>query len=182
MTRILRTLAAGLLLLAAATLPASARNLPLDAFFGTFKGTGVAENRDSLYFGVTVRDLDVTIKPTAAQGFAVEWSTVIRSGGDPANPDVQRKTQRVEFLPGKMAGVYVAADNGDPLSGQPYSWARVEGQSLITHLLTVGKDGAYEIQSYVRTLTPTGMAFTFRRTREGEEVRTVKGQLIKYAQ
>ncbi len=181
MTRLLRILA-GLSLLVAATLPAAARDLSLDAFFGTFKGTGVAENRDSLYFGVTVRDLDVSIKPADGQGFAVEWSTVIRSGGDPANPDVQRKTQRVEYRPGPQPGVYVSTDNGDPLSGQPYSWARIEGQSLITHLLTVGKSGAYEIQSYARTLTPTGMSFTFRRTREGEEVRTVKGQLIKYAQ
>ena len=36
------------------------------AFFGTFTGTGVAKNRDSIYFAVIVRDLDVKIGP--AQG------------------------------------------------------------------------------------------------------------------
>ena len=75
------------LILAGAMLPlagASAKDLNLAAFFGTFKGSGVSENRDSLYFGTTIRDLDVTIQP-AGKGFTIEWTTVIRRGGDVAD-------------------------------------------------------------------------------------------------
>ena len=61
-------------------------NLPAAAFFGTFQGSGYAENRDSLYFGTTVRDLDVVIAPAGA-GFSVTWTTVIRGGGDPDKPE-----------------------------------------------------------------------------------------------
>ncbi len=54
---------------------ARAQDLPIAAFFGSFKGGGVAENRDSIYFGVTVRDLDVTIRPEGS-GFRVDWTTI----------------------------------------------------------------------------------------------------------
>ena len=64
------------------TTTAKAQDLSIEAFYGHFQGSGVAENSDSLYFGVTVRDLDVRITPEAP-GFAVEWTSVIRGGGDP---------------------------------------------------------------------------------------------------
>ncbi|MEQ8369667.1 MAG: hypothetical protein RIC83_03250, partial [Alphaproteobacteria bacterium] len=35
-----------------------AQDLTLDAFFGTFEGSAVAESADSLFFAVRVRDLD----------------------------------------------------------------------------------------------------------------------------
>ena len=85
--RALRRFAAAFLLILV-SLPAAAADLPLDAFYGRYQGSGIAENRDSLYFGVTVRDLDVLIGAEGS-GFFVEWTSVIRSGGDPANPDVR---------------------------------------------------------------------------------------------
>lgn len=45
------------------TTTAKAQDLSIEAFYGHFQGSGVAENSDSLYFGVTVRDLDVRITP-----------------------------------------------------------------------------------------------------------------------
>ena len=61
----------------------AAQDLPLNAFFGKFSGSGLAQDADRLYFGVTVRDLDVSIEPKDS-GFFVEWTSVIRAGGDPA--------------------------------------------------------------------------------------------------
>ena len=58
---------------------AQAADLGIKAFFGNFQGGGVAENDDSLYFGVTARDFDVDIQPTG-QGFSVKWTSVIRGG------------------------------------------------------------------------------------------------------
>ena len=56
---------------------AQAADLNIKAFFGKFQGGGVAENDDSLYFGVTARDFDVDIQP-ADTGFSVSWTSVIR--------------------------------------------------------------------------------------------------------
>ena len=103
MTRISRfltsSLAAAMLITASwlAAPAASAQSLPIDAFYGHFQGSGVAENSDSLYFGVTVRDLDVRIGAEGT-GFYVEWTSVIRGGGDPNNPDIRRRTQRDVFI------------------------------------------------------------------------------------
>lgn len=160
--------------------PAAAKDLKLDAFFGTFKGSGVAENKDSLYFGVTVRDLDVTIQ-RAGQGFDIEWTTVIRRGGNPSKPNVRRKTQKMMFVPSQSASVYKSTTPSDPLAGKPLAWARIKDTSLIINVLSISKNGSYQVQSYTRQLVPQGMAFTFQRIRDGEPVRTVKGKLIKYA-
>jgi hypothetical protein len=168
-------LAAGLM-----TTPALAQDLPIAAFFGTFKGGGIAENRDSIYFGVTVRDFDVTIRPSG-EGFTVEWATVIRKGGDPRRPKVRRKAQSATFIPTGRHGVYRATDLGDPLAGGRYAWARIEKQTLMVYLMTIDERGRYSMQSYARTLKPSGMDFVFQRIRDGEPMRTVKGKLIKYA-
>ena len=159
---------------------ASAKDINLPGFFGTFKGNGVSENRDSLYFGVTVRDLDVKIEPVG-KGFSIEWTTVIRRGGDPKNPKVRSKTQQMTFHPAGPGKVYKAAGNGDPLAGQNYAWAYIKETSLIIHIMSIDETGAYQMQSYTRTLVPTGMEFKFERIRNDEPVRTVKGKLIKYA-
>lgn len=171
------------LILAGAMLPlagASAKDLNLAAFFGTFKGSGVSENRDSLYFGTTIRDLDVTIQP-AGKGFTIEWTTVIRRGGDPKNPKVRQKAQTMAFQPASKGGAYRADGNGDLLSGQPYAWAYIRKDALMVHIMSIAENGAYEMQSYTRQLVPTGMEFTFERIRNDEPVRTVKGKLTKFS-
>lgn len=180
MKRLVWTCVAALSLALFAAAPAGAKALSIKAFYGTFKGTGIAENRDSLYFGVTVRDLDVTIQPSG-QGFEINWTTVIRRGGNPNKPKVRRKTQKMVFAPAKRPGLFRGEGSGDPLSGKPYSWARIEKNSLITYVLSVNSDGSYEVQSYTRTLVPTGMSFVFKRIKDGEPVRTVKGKLVKYS-
>lgn len=178
-----RLIGASLILACAVALPlagATAKDLNLAAFFGTFKGNGVSENRDSLYFGTTVRDLDVTIQP-AGKGFAIEWTTVIRRGGDPKNPKVRKKAQRMTFAPAGTGQVYRADGNGDLLSGRSYAWAYIRKTALVIHIMSINEDGAYEMQSYTRTLVPTGMEFTFERIRNDEPVRTVRGKLTKFA-
>lgn len=160
--------------------PVRAQDLPLAAFFGSFKGGGVSENRDSIYFGVTVRDFDVTIQP-ADQGFKVDWATIIRRGGDPNNPKVKRKAQSATFVSTGNPGVYRATDLSDPLQGGKFAWARIEKQTLYVYALLINEEGRYDMQIYERTIKPSGMDFVFHRVRDGEPVRTVKGKLIKYA-
>jgi hypothetical protein len=85
------------------------------------------------------------------------------------------------FQPVGKASVYKATESGDPLSGQSYAWAYIKETSLIVHIMSIDPNGAYQMQSYTRTLVPTGMEFKFERLRNDEPVRTVKGKLTKFA-
>lgn len=162
----------------AAAAPGAASDVSIKAFAGHYVGTGIAKNDLSQYFGMTVRDLDVRIIPQG-DGFALTWTTVIRRGGDPDDPDVKRKTASLSFVPTDRPHVFRAATVGDPLAGTPFVWARIAGQTLTVHSLVIHDDGSYEIQSYDRTLTGSGMELRFTRVRDGEPVRTVTGNLAK---
>lgn len=154
--------------------------LPIKAFFGTYTGTGVADNQDSVYFGVTERDFDVVIHPEGA-GFSLAWTTVAHQGGNPVKPKVKRREDRVVFVPGTTPGTWRTADEPDPFSGKPVTWARIEGTSLIVYVLTIDDQGRTELQRYTRTLSGGGMELTFIAVRDGERLRTVKGRLVKTA-
>ena len=164
--------------LSAPVTAAAGNDLPASTFFGTFTGTGVAKNRDSLYFAVTVRDLDVRIHPAGA-GFRLRWTTVIRRGGDPARPDIRRKSATRTLIPAGAPGTFRCDDSGDPLAGKELCWARIRGATLSLFLMTVNEAGTYELQQYDRTLTGVGMTLTYMRLRDGDEVRVVKGRLAK---
>ncbi len=158
--------------------PAQAQSdQPIAAFTGTWQGTGVAEDDDSLYFAMTQRDLDVIIRGDDSR-FSVEWTTVIRSGGDPSNPDVRRRTATLSFTPSGRPGVWRADTSGDPLTGGVMSWAQVTGNTLGVFQLTMTDDG-FALLVYNRTLSDLGMELEFHRLRDGTEVRTVRGRLIK---
>jgi hypothetical protein len=164
---------------ACAALPAAAQqNLSPAAFYGTWTGSGVAENRDSIYFAVTQRDLDVVIKP-ADNGFSVNWSTVIRAGGNPTAPNTRQREQTRTFRPASQGRFWRAVESGDPFAGQSLVWARIEKQTLTIYQMTVLANGAYEIQQYDRTLTGTGMDLKFTLRRDREPVRTVNAKLVK---
>ncbi len=159
---------------------APAQNLARAAFYGHYSGGGIAESADSLYFGVTVRDMDVVIEPSA-EGFFVAWTTVIRQGGDPSNPDVRRKSTEYEFVPSGRPDLYRGKTTSDPLAGGVYAWARIERNTMSVYLLTIDEAGIYNMQSYARTLTGGGMELVFKRIRDGEATRVVKAILVKVA-
>lgn len=155
-----------------------AKTLPIDAFFGTFSGGGIAQNADSVYFALTTRDFDVVIRRDGA-GFRIDWTSVIRGGGDPANPDVRRKKTSKTLKPADAANVFHCADAGNPLDGGELCWARIEHNTLSVFLMTVDKDGIYELQQYDRTLSGSGMKLLFRSWRDGDRLRSVSGRLVK---
>ena len=156
---------------------AVAADLPLNAFFGSFAGTGVARSEDSQYFGVTVRDFDVQIEKTDS-GFSVTWTTVLRQGGDPANPSVRRRSATLTFTPTGKPNVYRARES-DPMSDGGYAWARLYKNTLGVYIVSIDANGVYELQRYQRTLSGGGMDIVFTRLRDGEVQRTVKGKLAK---
>jgi hypothetical protein len=178
MLRNLAAAALGLAAVVAGGAAEAAQDLPITAFAGRYVGTGVARNDLSEYFALTVRDLDVTIRPRG-QGFALSWTTVLREGGDPDNPKVKRKSTALTFVPAGRPGVFRSATQADPMSGRPYAWARIKGNTLTVHSLTITADGSYLIQTYDRTLTGFGMELKFTRVRDGETTRSVTGKLTK---
>ena len=169
---------AGLLMLAIPCSSSAQSPLPIAAFAGTWEGVGVAENSDSLYFGVSTRDLNVRITP-ASRGFEVFWTTLVRGGGSPENPDTRRREARLVFEATDDPEIFQSDDSGNPITGGVMSWARLHGQTLSIYQMALNDRGGYELTSYDRTLTGVGMEFEFRRLRDGEPVRTVSGRLVK---
>ncbi|MFO0998184.1 MAG: hypothetical protein U1F33_15995 [Alphaproteobacteria bacterium] len=157
---------------------AEAKDLDLKAFYGKYTGSGVANSEDSLYFGVTVRDTDVEIRPTA-DGFRVNWTTVLHQGGDPAKPDIRKRSSTTDFVYGARPNLFLGKSHGDPLVSGETSWARISGNSLIIYIFTINEEGLYDVQTYVRTLTGAGMDLVFSRVRDGEPTRTVKAKLTR---
>ena len=170
---------AGVLFLAASG-AVQATDLSIKAFYGKFQGGGVAENDDSVYFGVTARDFDVSIQPTD-KGFSVTWTSVIRGGGTPGKPETRRKSSMRTFMNTARPGVWQAIESKDPVAGGELCWARIKDNTLSVFLMVVGDNGAYQLQQYDRTLLATGMEMTFTRLRDGDKIRRVKGRLVKVA-
>jgi len=162
----------------AASGPAAAQDLSIRAFTGTWGGSAVANNRDSLYFGVTIRDLDVTITPSA-DGFRIGWTTVIRRGGTPTKPKLRKKSVEMSFVNTGRKGVWKLANSGDMLAGNPYGWARINGRTLTLYVMAINEDGTYAISRYARTLSGTGMELEFTAIRDGEPARVVRGKLVR---
>ena len=177
---LLRFVGAAVFFLFVAFGAAQAQDLTPAHFFGTVQGSGFAEDNDSIYFGTTVRDLDVIIAPSGG-GFNVTWTTIIRGGGDPSKPNVRRKTQTATFSLTEHANVFRGAPSGDPLAGNPYVWAKIEGNTMTVFILNISAGGAYSMQSYARTLSGYGMDLVFSRIRDGEPVRTARAKLTKAA-
>ncbi len=156
----------------------AAEQLSIEAFYGNFKGSGIARSDASDYFGLTLRDIDVTVRPEGA-GISIAWTTVLRQGGDPDNPNVRRKSNSVNFVPSELSSVYRAIDSGDALARQPVAWAYVNGYTLTMHSLVVLDGGDYVMQTYNRTLSDMGMALEFISVQNGQTVRRVEGRLTK---
>ena len=163
----------------AMTATAAAQDISIRAFKGQWGGSAVANNRDSLYFGVTIRDLDVTITPKVG-GFTIAWTTVIRRGGTPSKPKVRKKSVTMEFVSAGRKGVWRLASAGDMLRGSPYGWARLAGRTLTIYLMEIDAGGTYSLARYARTRSGAGMDLEFTALRDGEPARIVRGKLVRH--
>lgn len=152
---------------------------PFQKFFGQYVGEAVADAEGDL----DKRDIRAEIVPRD-KGFTVKWVMVIRK----ASGKVKRDDTTITFLPSPRPNIYSSAMRADafgnavpldPMRGDPYVWARIEGPTLMIHALIVTDEGGYEMQTYERTLTPTGLQLKFLRVVDGRVLRTVTGSLKK---
>ncbi len=162
------------LLLAGISLSHAAR---IDPFVGEYVG----HSFEDLESGVSKRDFDVRVVP-ADDGFSVSWTTFIHTD----DGSVKKKSSSIEFRKTEKDGVFVAQQKKnlfgsmvpyDPMGEEPYVWARIDGETLSVIGFRVMENGTYEIQTYRRTLTETGLNLVFTREHENGMVRRVVGEL-----
>ena len=154
--------------------------LPLKAFFGSYVGQGLADEH-ILYIGVTERELTVAIEPTA-EGFTITWTTQLRQDNDPNNKKTKIRASKMTFLPSGRANLWRLDKQGDPLNGEPFAWTRIDGDALVTTAISFDADGRFEVETYWRSITATGMEVDFTRSKEGVEVLSVGAKLERVQQ
>jgi len=145
-----------------------------DAFLGTYSGQAEVE-----VDGKTERrDMSVTISE-AENGFELEWTSVIYK----ADGRTKEGTYSIIFTPSPRDNIYASAMKTnvfgkavplDPLNGEPYVWARLDGNTLTVYSLFINEVGEYEIQEYHRTLTEGGLDLVFKRVRQAEAEREIR--------
>lgn len=158
---------------------AQAQDAGIQRFFGTYTGEAISESGDEL----DKRDINAEITPQG-KGFKVRFTVVLKRGSDKP----RRDEYTIAFLPSKRPNIYSSAMRTDvfgnavpkdPLVGDPYMWARVDGNKLWRYALFVTDAGGYEMQTYEYTLVPGGLDLRYSRVRDGEVLRTVSGKLKK---
>lgn len=129
------------------------------------------------------RDMSVTINETK-KGFSVKWTTTTYK----TRGRIKEATFEINFVPTDRNGVFAAAMKRnvfghetqlDPMHGEPYVWARIEGETLTVFSLFVNDSGGYEMQQFDRTLATGGLDLEFTRTSNGKETRTTEVFLEK---
>jgi hypothetical protein len=173
-----RLLAVAVILVAGRS--AGAQAVDVGRFFGSYVGEAVAEGGGE----VDKRDISAEITPHGKGGFTVKWTMVIRKKSEgPRKVEYTipfQPTKRPElFSAGMRTDVFGNAVPLDPMKGDPYMWAKIQGASLKMYALLVTDEGGYELQVYDRTLVPGGMELKYSRLRDGEVLRTVTGKLRK---
>ena len=160
-----------------------AEDRTIEDFYGQYIGhsAGTAANH---------RDISVTIGPTRKKGgFFVSWTTVSRKSGKQASK-MKRKVYDIKFRPTQRSGIFSSAMKTnvfggqttlDPLQGEPFVWARIKGDTLTVHTLTITVEGDYEMQIYNRTLNDQGLLLEYSRLRSGEQLKQITAPLVRVA-
>lgn len=151
----------------------------ITSFFGSYSGTASIEDGDSTF----ERDMSAQIGATK-KGFYVSWTSVTRR----SDGRTKTKAYTIEFGPSDRDNIYASAMKTnvfgkqvplDPLKGEPFVWARLDGDDLTVFSLFIDENGDYEMQEYHRSLAEGGLELEFRRIRNGVEQRTVETFLTK---
>ena len=164
---------------------AAEQKTALKEFFGAF--VGVATALDPVHGAVQQRDMDVTIAPEADNGFQVRWTSVSLIGGRRDVPGVERWIEQANFVPSGNQGLYVEeiphsvfgkASPLDPMSGESVRWARLHDNVLSVYSLAIDQ-GHWELQSYDRILTASGLDIRFQRYIDGTLLYEIDGHTVR---
>ncbi|MEL7165524.1 MAG: hypothetical protein AAGL96_08615 [Pseudomonadota bacterium] len=149
-------------------------------FVGSYQGSAEVIAADGTKIP---RDMSVTIKKTR-DAFEVTWTSVTY------RPDgrAKEKSYTIAFVPTDRPGVFAAAQQKnvfghsvqlDPMKGEPYVWAQLNGDTLSVYSLFVSETGGYALQQYDRTLSDGGLQLRFQNIRNGAIARAVETFLAR---
>jgi len=122
-----------------------------DQFIGVYAGkySGVNGGKEKK------RDLSVKIKEIN-DGFNASWKTTTFK-----NDKTKTKEYSIDFVETDRAHIYEAQQKKnlfggrepmDPMQGDPYFWARIDGRKLTVFAMIVTENGGYEMQTFDREL------------------------------
>lgn len=140
----------------------------IEAFYGTYKGTG--STREGRTLPIRNRDLDVTIK-AAGGGFSI--TSALRVQGGLFTGKKTLPTTTLTFLPGKTANIWVEKTSKPITEGGPTIFARLQNAVLSVHVLVLRRNGTLASALYERKLVSRGMFLVYRRAHNGRIVRMV---------
>jgi hypothetical protein len=168
------------LLFAAPAVNAGDRSI--ETFYGHFIGktTTLVEGESAR------RNIGVEVQPVEDDdhAFTIEWDTVIAR----ADGSTKASSYKILFQHTKRKAIYSSAMRVnvfgkrtplDPMSGDPFVWARITGDTLTVFVLLITDAGSYEMQVYDRTLTGDKMMLRFSRVRDGEKLKEIIGTLTR---
>ena len=116
----------------------------IDPFVGEFIGRAGPGDDDE-----AARDANVNISKDG-DGFIVEWTTTSHH----TDGQISRKTYAIAFRPTGRGGIFGSAMARnkfggtvplDPLKGEPFVGAKIEGRTLTVYALLITDDGDYDM-------------------------------------
>ena len=162
-----------------ALLPVMAAAQDIARFVGTYAGNAEFADKGA----VQKRDMSVVIAQTR-EGFVLTWASVSYK------PDgrTKEKTYTIEFAPSVRPNIYQSSMKSnlfgkavplDPMAGEPFVWARIEGDMLSVFSLFIDETGEYEVQEFHRRLVTAGLELEFLRLRNGQVQRRITTTLLR---
>ena len=134
------------------------------------------------------RDIDVEITPYERDGFRIRWVNVTLVDGRRNVPGVKRRVSELAFKPAKGHGFFVEVpqrnvfaerEEVQAMGGDPVRWAVHDAAGLHVYSFLIQGDGRYELQTYSRRRTATGIDLHYERVVDGRLVRTIRGQAVR---
>ena len=162
-----------------ALLPVALAAQSIADFVGTYTGSAILSTEE----GDERRDMSTTIERTE-EAFLVRWTSVAYKD----DGRTTEKTYEVDFVPSPRANIFGSAmktnvfgkpEALDPLEGDPFVWARLEGATLSVFSMAINASGEYELQEYHRSLAEGGLDLKFLRIRNGTAEREVSAFLAR---
>jgi hypothetical protein len=166
--------------------PAADPAPPLKPMMGVYLGRATVTDLDTRE--TEERDIDVEVTPYDRDGFRIRWVNVTLVDGRRNVPGVKRRVSELTFKPAKGRGFFVEVpqrnvfaerEEVQAMGGDPVRWAVHDAAGLHVYSFLIQGDGRYELQTYSRRRTATGIDLHYERVVDGRLVRTIDGQAVR---
>ena len=166
--------------------PAADSAPPLKPMMGVYLGRATVTDLDTRE--TEERDIDVEVTPYDRDGFRIRWVNVTLVDGRRNVPGVKRRVNELTFKPAKGRGffvempqrnVFAEREEVQAMGGDPVRWAVHDAAGLHVYSFLIQGDGRYELQTYSRRRTATGIDLHYERVVDGRRVRTIDGQAVR---